>query len=160
MRHKRPTAALGALGACALALAAWFTTAATGSPGAVTVIKVTAGRPTELAFTLSTFSNLTPGSFAFEVTNAGAVEHAFKICTVPTRSGKANSCLGRATKALSTGRSQTIHVVLKQNGRYEYLCPVPGHAGAGMKGVIGVGVKIAASASPGRSRGRASRPMH
>ena len=139
---------LGRFGTFALLVVAWLTCFVTGAPAEapqVTVIKVTAGKPTELAFRLSKFSNLTPGKFSFMVMNDGAVEHAFKICTTPTTSAKANSCVGKATKVLNTGRSETIDVVLKKNGRYEYLCSVPGHAGAGMKGLLGVGVTVTAS---------------
>jgi plastocyanin len=136
----------------ALLVAAWFACAPGGQAAEqeapkTTVITVTAGKPTELGFKLSRFSNLAPGSFTFTVTNDGAVEHAFKICTTPRTSANANSCIGRATKVLNSGQSQTVKVVLKKPGKYEYLCPLPGHAGAGMKGLLGVGVNVTSSAA-------------
>jgi nitrite reductase (NO-forming) len=135
---------------------AWFMGVATGSAAGqtakhatakVTVITVTAGKPTELGFKLSKLSNLPAGTFTFKVTNAGAVGHIFKICTTPTMSSKANSCVGKATKLLNKGQSQSLTVVLTKSGKYEFLCPVPGHAGAGMKGLLGIGVAVTPTAS-------------
>jgi len=36
-------------------------------------------------------------------------------------------------------------VKLTKSGKYEYLCAVPGHAAAGMKGLIGIGVAVTAA---------------
>ena len=86
-----------------------------------TVVAVTAGKPSELRFTLSK-KLVTKGKVTFRVTNRGALEHDFKIA-------------GKVTPKLKPGKSATLTVVLK-NGRAAYLCTVPGHAAAGMKGVI------------------------
>jgi uncharacterized cupredoxin-like copper-binding protein len=43
--------------------------------------------------------------------------------------------------------SDRLSLTLGKKGKYEFLCTVPGHAGAGMKGLIGVGVSVGASAA-------------
>src|SRR5258708_2619752 len=114
MHHKRLSMALGVFGVCALGLAAWFFGVATGSAAGktatraaakVTVITVTAGKPTELGFTLSKFSLLPSGPVMFKVTNKGQVAHSFKICAKPAPSMTANTCVGMSTKLLNTGQS-------------------------------------------------------
>jgi len=115
-----------------------------------TVVAVTLGKPSPLGVRLSRFSALPAGPITFRVTNAGAVKHDFKICSAPVAGTAKNACAGQKTIMLKPGQSATLRVVLKK-GRYEYLCSTPGHAAEGMKGLIGVGVKVAApagSASP------------
>jgi uncharacterized cupredoxin-like copper-binding protein len=87
-----------------------------------TVVNVTAGKPSELKFTLSK-KLVTKGKVTFRITNRGALEHDFKIA-------------GKVTPKLKPGKSVTLTVVLK--GKAPYLCTLPGHAAAGMKGVITV----------------------
>ncbi len=110
-----------------------------------TTITVMAGKPSELAFKLSKISKITPGTVVFKVTNAGKIAHTFKICTKPTTAAP-NACVGagKVTKLLQSGKSQTITVKLKK-GTYEYICTFPGHAAAGMKGLIGVGTTVTAA---------------
>src|SRR5579862_9579576 len=109
---------------------------------AVTTITVTAGKPTELAFKLSKFSNLPAGTITFNVTNQGVAFHDFKICTAPTTNLTKNACVGKVTKILHHGDKATLTVKLTKSGKYEYLCTVTGHAAAGMKGLIGIGVVV------------------
>jgi nitrite reductase (NO-forming) len=105
-----------------------------------TTVIVTAGKPSELSFKLSRKA-VPAGKVIFKITNRGQIAHTFKICSSP-KGGKVNACRGTTTKLLAPGKSATITVTLKK-GTYEYLCTVPGHAAAGMKGLIGVGgVKI------------------
>jgi mono/diheme cytochrome c family protein/uncharacterized cupredoxin-like copper-binding protein len=113
---------------------------ASGQVGAAkaTVITVTAGKPSELAFKLSKLSNIAAGPVTFKVTNTGALPHDFKLCTKAVTSDKANSCIGKVTPVLAKGKSATLTVTLTK-GEYEYLCTEPGHAAGGMKGLIGVG---------------------
>jgi len=42
------------------------------------------------------------------------------------------------TKMISPGKSAKLTIVFKRKGAYEYLCVVPGHAAAGMKGDLKV----------------------
>jgi uncharacterized cupredoxin-like copper-binding protein len=108
-----------------------------------TTITVTAGKPSELGFKLSKFSAIPAGTVIFKVKNAGKIPHSFEICSKPS-SGTANKCTGKTTPLLQPGKSATLTVKFTKTGKYEYLCTVPGHAGAGMKGLIGIGVTVAA----------------
>lgn len=117
---------------------------ATATPSKVTTIDVTAGKPSELAFTLSKTSEIPVGTVTFKVTNAGVLAHTFKLCTTPIATAS-DACTGEATPLIQPGKSATLTVKLTKSGTYEYLCTVPGHAAAGMKGLIGVGVALAAS---------------
>src|SRR5690349_1640807 len=49
----------------------------------VTVITVTEGKPSELAFKLSKFSALPAGTITFKVINRGLAFHSFKVCMKP-----------------------------------------------------------------------------
>src|SRR5713101_347420 len=153
MDRKRSLSAV--LGVSCLAVLAVLLTvvgAAAGKVGThlaakVTIVTVTAGKPSELAFKLSKFSALPAGPITFKVTNMGLGFHDFKICTTPVTSLAKNACLGKVTKLLQHGDTATLTVTLTKHGKYEYLCAVTGHAGAGMKGLLGVGVGVTASAS-------------
>ena len=90
----------------------------------MTVVKVTAGKPSEFRFRLSTHI-VAPGSVTFDVTNLGQLLHNFKID-------------GHVTKLLAHGQSQALVVTFAKPGRYPYLCTVTGHADAGMKGILTV----------------------
>jgi mono/diheme cytochrome c family protein len=100
-------------------------------------VTVTAGKPTEFAFKLSK-TQVPAGTVKFVVKNAGKITHSFKICASAS-GGTKNTCAGTATPVLKHGASATITVSLKK-GRHEFLCTVAGHAAAGMKGILGVGV--------------------
>jgi len=57
------------------------------------------------------------------VKNVGKIQHDFQI-------------KGRKTRLLSPGQSATLRVTFVRKGNYPYICTVPGHAQAGMKGVF------------------------
>jgi uncharacterized cupredoxin-like copper-binding protein len=95
---------------------------ASAGPSA-TVVNVTAGKPSELKFTVSK-KTVTKGKVTFKVANKGALEHDFKIG-------------GKVTPKLKPGKTASLTVTLKK-GKASYLCTIPGHAAAGMKGVITV----------------------
>jgi uncharacterized cupredoxin-like copper-binding protein len=88
-----------------------------------TVVNVTAGKPSELKFTLSK-KLVSKGKVTFRVTNRGALEHDFKIA-------------GKVTPKLEPGKTVSLTVTLKK-GKAPYLCTIPGHAAAGMRGVVTV----------------------
>lgn len=123
-----------------------FVAADSATAPKVSVITVTAGRPSELAFKLSKTSSIPVGTVTFKVTNMGVAYHNFKICTIPVPSavGARNSCIGKSTPTLKHGQSATLTFKFTLAGKYEFLCTVTGHAAAGMKGLLGVGVAIAA----------------
>ncbi len=99
-------------------------------------MKVTAGKPSEFHFSLSAMS-VKPGAVTFKVTNKGALPHTFFVCS-SSKGGSANSCAGKGTAQISPGKTASLTVTFKTPGSYEYLCSVPGHAAAGMKGDIKV----------------------
>jgi uncharacterized cupredoxin-like copper-binding protein len=103
-----------------------------------TVVAVTAGKPTEFAFTLSTHQ-VPAGLVSFKVTNRGKAIHTFKICA-STSTRTATACAGTATKTIQPGASQTLVVKLSK-GVHEFICTIPGHATLGMRGLLGVAVK-------------------
>jgi uncharacterized cupredoxin-like copper-binding protein len=100
-------------------------------------IKVTAGKPSEFKFKLST-TKAKLGKVTFTVTNSGAIVHDFKVCAKSSKNAKANTCNGKGSKKLSPHQTTKIVVTFKTKGAYEYLCTVPGHAAAGMKGLVTV----------------------
>jgi len=104
-------AVLGVLAAPALGARAHST---------ATAVTVTA---TEFKFKLSKLS-VPHGSVTFTVVNKGKVAHDFKIA-------------GKKTALIKPGKSAKLTVTLKA-GKYPYLCTVPGHAAAGMKGTLRV----------------------
>ena len=113
----------------------------------VTVVTVVAGKPGELAFKLSKTSSVPAGTVIFKVTNLGVAYHNFKLCVipVPTALGTRNACFGKATPVLKHGKSATLTLALTTPGKYEFLCSVVGHAAAGMKGLLGIGVAVTSS---------------
>ena len=88
-----------------------------------TTVKVTAGKPTEFHFTLSKKS-VPAGAVTFTIVNGGKLAHDFKIA-------------GKTSKMVQPGKSTTLKVTLKK-GKAKYLCTVPGHPAAGMRGTLTV----------------------
>jgi uncharacterized cupredoxin-like copper-binding protein len=120
-----PTRALAALAtAVAVAVPLTGSAAAQSSAARATVVKVTAGKPSEFHFKLSK-AKVKHGKVTFVVTNRGALPHDFKIG-------------GKRTKLLQSGKSARLVVTFKKKGSYAYLCTVSGHAAAGMKGKLRV----------------------
>jgi uncharacterized cupredoxin-like copper-binding protein len=89
------------------------------SSGTATTVKVTA--KDTFRFVLSRKS-APRGKVIFKVTNKGRLKHDFKIA-------------GKKTKLLKHNQTATLTVRLKK-GKHKYLCTVPGHAAAGMRGTF------------------------
>ncbi len=68
-------------------------------------------------------ATLTAGTYVFAYTNTSGIDHNLKVGTVSTPTFKSGT--------------KTIKVTLKK-GTVKYICAVPGHAQAGMKGTITV----------------------
>jgi nitrite reductase (NO-forming) len=68
------------------------------------------------------------GKVIFTVVNKGKIGHDFVIA-------------GKKTPVIAPGKKATLLVVFKKKRRYVYLCSLPGHAAAGMKGTLAVGIK-------------------
>jgi uncharacterized cupredoxin-like copper-binding protein len=79
---------------------------------------------TEFKFKLSKTS-APKGSVTFKLVNKGKTAHDFKIN-------------GKATPRIGPGKSATLTVKFAKAGKFPYLCTVPGHAAAGMKGTFTV----------------------
>ena len=119
----------------------WRGSAAAGTTEAsktgVTSVTVTLGRSSEYAVTLSR-KRVPVGTVAFKVTNRGVLPHDFKVCARASGSTTPNGCVGKATPTLKPGMSAVLEVVFEQEGSFEYLSTVPGHAKAGT-GLLDVG---------------------
>ena len=92
------------------------------STATVKTVQVKGG---EFFFRLSTKSIAKPGKVTFVFKNVGHLAHDFKINR-------------KVTRLLQPGRTTKLVVTFKKKGNYRYLCTVPGHAAAGMKGVFKV----------------------
>jgi uncharacterized cupredoxin-like copper-binding protein len=108
------------------------------------IVEVTAGKPSEFSFTVST-TKVPLGAVTFDVTNEGKLPHDFKIA-------------GKKTTLLSPGESQTLVVNFEKAGRYAYLCTVTGHAVAGMRGALEIAAPAAAPPRSTTDRVTAGKP--
>ena len=63
------------------------------------------------------------GLVVFTVSNKGAIQHDFRIA-------------GKKTPLIAAGGKRTLRVTFAKKGRYAYLCTLPSHATAGMRGVL------------------------
>ncbi len=115
MQKLRPTLALAAA-AAALAVVAAAHAAPTATAQQVSVAM------TEFKFTLKPAS-VKKGAVTFVVRNTGSVAHDFRIA-------------GKKSAVLQPGKSGRLTVTFAKPGRYPYLCTLPSHAIAGMKGVL------------------------
>jgi uncharacterized cupredoxin-like copper-binding protein len=79
---------------------------------------------TEFKFKLSKTS-APKGSVTFKVVNKGKAPHDFKIN-------------GKKTPTIAPGKSASLTVKFAKAGKFPYLCTIPGHAAAGMKGTFTV----------------------
>ena len=89
---------------------------------ATTTVQVKGG---EFFFRLSTKSIARPGKVTFVFKNVGHILHDFKIN-------------GKKTPLIGPGTTTRLIVTFKKKAKYSYLCTVPGHAAAGMRGVFTV----------------------
>jgi uncharacterized cupredoxin-like copper-binding protein len=94
---------------------------ALGSRDATTTVTV---RASEFKFVLSR-TRVPKGTVIFKVINKGSIAHDFKIN-------------GKKTPLIKRGKSTTLRVVFRRAKKDPYLCTVPGHAAAGMKGNLTV----------------------
>lgn len=79
---------------------------------------------TEFRFALST-RKIHIGTVDFRLVNRGRLAHDIKIA-------------GRKSALIAPGKHGSLRVVFRRAGAYPYVCTVPGHAAAGMKGVLKV----------------------
>ena len=79
---------------------------------------------TEFHFALST-QTVKTGTVTFKFTNNGGIPHNLRINN-------------KQTPNIDPGETTTLKVNFTKPGNYPYLCTLPGHAAAGMKGVLKV----------------------
>jgi quinohemoprotein ethanol dehydrogenase len=94
----------------------------TNAPAKASSVNVGA---TEFKFALST-QTVGTGKVTFKVVNNGGIPHNMRIND-------------QQTPNIDPGESATLEVTFTKPGKYPYLCTIPGHAEAGMKGVLTVG---------------------
>jgi plastocyanin len=111
---------LGIAAGVAAALAA--SVGALGGTAAPAPQRVAVGM-TEFKFTVAPRTVRRGAVITFAVTNKGTIGHNFKIA-------------GKKTPVLAAGKRGTLKVTFAKAGRYAYLCTLPSHAAAGMKGVV------------------------
>lgn len=97
--------------------------AGTRAPSAAAATTVTVTM-TEFKFAFSKAS-VKKGKVTFKLVNKGSLPHDLKIA-------------GKKSKLIQPGKTGTLVVTFKKAGKYAYLCTVPGHAAAGMKGKLKV----------------------
>ena len=108
-----------ALGVALAALVAAAPVAARPSAATATTVTVTM---TEFKFKLSK-TKVPHGKVTFKLVNKGNVGHDFKIA-------------GKKSPLVSPKKTKTFVVTISKKGKYAYVCTVPGHAAAGMKGKL------------------------
>ncbi|HWQ23918.1 MAG TPA: plastocyanin/azurin family copper-binding protein [Gaiellaceae bacterium] len=79
---------------------------------------------TDFAFELSEES-VPWGTVAFRLVNKGGVGHDLQVA-------------GKRSAVLNRGQTGVLDVTFPRPGQYPFLCTIPGHAAAGMKGVLEV----------------------
>ncbi len=97
---------------------------------AATEVKVTA---TELKFNPPTIQAKVGQPVKIVLENKGAIEHDIAFPTV--KADKPGASLKALAKA---GQTATLEFTPTAKGTYEYICTIPGHKEAGMKGKITV----------------------
>jgi len=116
-----------AVAAAGLGLATGLAQAHPAAPQAANATTHITVAASEFKFVFSKRSIPAVGTVIFTVVNKGKISHNFKIG-------------GKATPNLLPGKSAKLTVKFTKKGHYAYLCTLPGHAGAGMKGTFSVGV--------------------
>ena len=124
---RRVVGTLGLIAVGAAGLATGFAQAHPASPQAANATTHITVAASEFKFVFSKRSIPAVGTVIFTVVNKGKISHDFKIG-------------GKKTPSLLPGKSAKLTVKFTKKGHYAYVCTLPGHAGAGMKGTFSVGV--------------------
>ena len=122
MRHRGIRAMLALAAVTITALALVQVASARVDRQTATTVQVKGG---EFFFRLSTKSIAKPTKVTFVFMNIGSVPHDFRIN-------------GKTTPLTQPGKTAKLVITFTKKGKFPYLCTVPGHAQAGMKGVFTV----------------------
>ena len=87
-------------------------------------IKVEAG---EFYFKPNSFTVEQNAPVRFMVTNAGKIEHSLVFEGIEAR-----------IQSIMPGTMNTLEIIFSDSGAFTFICDIPGHAGAGMKGKVTV----------------------
>lgn len=93
-----------------------------GAAGQAATAQRVAVDATEFSFALKP-KTVKRGLVTFAVANRGGIRHDFRIA-------------GRKTPVIAAGGKATLRITFAKAGRYAYLCTLPSHAAAGMRGVL------------------------
>jgi uncharacterized cupredoxin-like copper-binding protein len=118
MKLLRALFAVAAMGAVVGAASAF----GAGTPSATAPQQV-AVTMTEFKFALKPTSVKKGRAVVFRLANKGAVAHDFRIN-------------GKKSALVQPGRNGTLRVTFARAGRFAYICTLPTHALAGMKGTL------------------------
>ena len=100
-------------------------------PGAKAVdLKITA---TDLKFTPSTLQAKAGQPVKVTLDNKGVIEHDLTFPAIPS-----DKPAGSLKMVVKPGQTTTLEFTPTTPGTYEYVCTIPGHKEAGMKGTITV----------------------
>jgi uncharacterized cupredoxin-like copper-binding protein len=124
MEVSMKTTSLAALVAVAVLVAAPMSGLAATSRTRTTHVRVIMGKPGTFEFVLSK-KRVPKGKVIFKLVNKGQIAHDFAIH-------------GKKSKKIQPAKTGSLTVRFRRAGRYPYKCTVPGHAEAGMKGVLKV----------------------
>jgi uncharacterized cupredoxin-like copper-binding protein len=124
---RRVAGTLGLIALGAAGVATGFAQAHTAAPQAANATAHITVAASEFKFVLSKRSVPVGTTVVFKVVNKGKISHDFKIA-------------GKKIPNLLPGKSAKLTVKFTKKGHYAYLCTIPGHAGAGMKGTFSVAV--------------------
>jgi FtsP/CotA-like multicopper oxidase with cupredoxin domain len=133
-------------------------TACTASSGSASGQTADLAAASMYAVTLSDELKITPAMIdapanaplTFTVTNEGKGEHSFAVQAADQT---------YETAMLDGGATATLEVPGLPAGNYEYLCTVPGHADAGMKGTLMVADAAGTVQAAGSTAGSSATPM-
>jgi nitrite reductase (NO-forming) len=128
---RRVIGTFGLIAVAGAGLAVGFAEAGTAHPHAANATTHITVAGSEFKFVFSKRSISAPGTVIFTFVNKGKISHNFAIG-------------GKKTPNLLPGKSATLTVNFTKKGHYAYLCTIPGHAQAGMKGTFSVGVAAVA----------------
>lgn len=127
---RRMAALLGAI--LTLVLAWGLVGLAAPKPVAVTI---TAGTPqNEFAFVPKEITVTAGQPVALTLVNKGKIEHDLHIEALKVKIPPAAAKM--ADHVLAPGKSASVTFTPAKKGTYEFVCTVPGHKEAGMKGVL------------------------
>lgn len=140
----RPGARLATVAGAVILLALLAGCGATATTSGMPPLNVTIAG-TEMKFTPTDIRVAAGQKVVVNFENKGATEHDLNFVKVPASAVKTPTSAGHSTTghsssdihaAVKAGASATLEFVAKEKGSYEFVCTVPGHKDAGMRGKL------------------------